>query len=371
MKKLIAFLLVLVLTSCDKQSNPGFDLSESRKVHLLDSKIQNDLDYQIVDLIPIQTGSSFDGFSGRLRLKTIDDLFYIFDLDFQVLYCLDSLGNLLYSIGGLGRGPNELSNVIDFTILDSEVSFLVEAGGSAFLHKYDSLGNQIFTSRIQYPISSFEQINSNEYLLYTGWNNEHVPFRLLRWNSQNDNDSAFFYHKYTEMKIGLEAYSLGRKEDKFIFFDPLTPHMYQINSDLSISPLLTFGLGDYELDDDYWNRKRDDALDFLFKNGFYACKYFIWTQDQLMMLGNFAGRNSAEQEYTLTIYSMNENEAKTRVLQQGTLDEVFLNIFTLKNGQLISLGDGNAMKYLDLPKEMDQFVFTDESYYLVYSEVLD
>lgn len=369
--KYLVLIIVVLLVSCGKKSQSEIDRSKSLNVNLIDSKDKNQLELNIVDLKPLQMNEEFDGFSGHLRIKSYQDLFFVFDLDFQQLYCFDSNGNLRYSIGGRGKGANELINAIDFTFLNGEISFLISTGSNSFIAKFDTLNNKISTSKIDYSTSAFEQINYNEYLLYTGWNNERVPFRLLKWNRELEQDqSTFFYHEYSQPKVPLEAYSLEKEGENIFFFDPMTPFIYQINSNMDVIPFVTFNLGTYELDDEYWELSAASAQEIIFKHGFYACKYFLMSGNYLVMLGDFVGDNGNLQEYVLTHINYKQNEIKSRVLQQGTIDEVLINVFSLKNNQFISLGDGYTMNHINGDyEELSQFDILDDRYYLVYSEI--
>lgn len=339
-------------------------------IELADSKSKDQLELNITDLKPIRMDSAFKGFSQRLRVKEIDGWYFVFDLEFQQLYCIDSDGNLKYTVGGLGSGPNELSGVIDFGYLNGQISFLIQAGDQTKIAQFDTLGNELFRAEIDYPVSAFEQFGQDEYLLYTGWSNKATPYRLLKWDIQTDEDTLFYPHDHSQQKVPLEAYSLLKNERGILFFDPLTPFVHQINSDLSISPSITFDLGKYRLDDDYWDLSVDEAIEALFGNGFYSCTYYVRSENFLAMLGTFVEEGGSEQDRTLSIYNYKNNTIETRVLQPGTLDELVLNVFSVADKQMVSLGDGYVLKHLDEGAELlEKFNVSGEDYYLVYAEV--
>ncbi|WP_421877540.1 6-bladed beta-propeller [Marinoscillum sp.] len=363
-------LVIAVFVSCGKNSDSSVGVNNTISIDLVDSKSKDQLGLNIIDLKPIRMDSAFKGFSQRLRVKKIDGWYFVFDLEFQQLYCIDSAGNFKYDVGGLGSGPNELSGVLDFTYLDGQISFLIQAGDRTKIAQFDTLGNEMFRAEIDYPVSAFEQFGHNEYLLYTGWSNKATPYRLHKWDIQTGEDTLIFPHDHSEEKMPMEAYSLMKNDKGILFFDPLTPFVHQINSGLSISPSITFDLGKYRLDDDYWDLSVDEAIEALFGNGFYSCTYFVRSENYLAMLGTFVDEGGSEQERTLSIYNYKSNTIATRVLQPGTLDELALNVFSVEDKQMISLGDGYVLRQVDEGADLlERYKVSGDDYYLVYAEV--
>lgn len=356
-----------VISSCSNKEGSGKSTSGPLTVDLTESKAKNELQTRIVDIMPISLPEAFPGFSQRLRLKKYENRYFVFDQESQQLLCVDFNGKFRFSVGGLGGGPNELQSATDFTYADGLVSFLISSGNASTIVKFDTLGTKISSTDIAYYITSFIQTGPDEYLLYTGWTYQQTPYRLFNYNLRSGEDTAFMKHQYPEEKMGMEAYALASYKEQTVFFDPMTPYIYEINSSLEVDTLIKLNLGDFEMGEEYWEKPANEAMQDLMTHGFYACRFLYRTDNYLAMLGNFTDFGENIQDVTFSIYDFEDDKVSTAILEPGTRDELLFTVFGFENNQMVSLGDGYVLKEASL--DPDRFDLVEDQYYLVLSEV--
>lgn len=369
----INFIFVLITFGCDSNmAKNSFEdeVSSSSVVHLIKSTTDNELEIKVKRIIPLNIPNGFKGFSENVNLKLIGNLFYVFDQEYQSLYVFDSLGNYLNQIGQLGGGPGELSKAIDFSIEGYKISFLTQAGDQAIISVFDTNGDYLESYKINSPVISFAQFAENDFLFFTGWNYHTIPFKLLRCKLDLDLDTGFFKHEFKEPKIPMEDYTFVKTDSIIYFNETLSPYIYKITKHNKVEKFATIDLGKYQLSKEYWDLSASEAGEMLYNHGFYQSRYFWIDGDRIIFEGNVVENNGNDQSIYMTLYDQSSGLTKSKLIRLGTIDELYLYIFGIRDKVIYSLGDGYIIKTLSIEDQLPGYTVSESGYYILESEFI-
>ncbi|MEQ9220513.1 MAG: 6-bladed beta-propeller [Cyclobacteriaceae bacterium] len=343
---------------------------ENYVIDLEEAIEENDLEIEPVTLTPLSQPLDFNGFSDHLKLEVRENIFYVFDIKQQFLMVYDSLGNAIQKIGNKGRGPGEFSGVIDYAVSKDEVVFLKKAGNNLILITFDKAGNYMREEKIPVSGMSLARFGSGDHLVFTGWNNKIVPNKLYRIDHVTRELTGFFPHEFEEPKIPIEGDTFTGNNGSIYFLETLKPEIFKVTENNELKLYAYIDQGDFEIDTDFWSMEPMKAMESLIKKGFYHCGYFWITEDLIGLEGWVTKDNGESQDIFLAIHQINTGITKAKILKLGTIDQLLLDIFQINDSRLYSLGDGYAIKELELEHALDIDVeVSDTTYYLVKSEL--
>lgn len=372
MNKIIILFSVLIFSCSSKSSKLDSDYGKLDGNHVIDFKgsfLDNDLDIKPISLTALAQPNMFKGFSENIKLQERDNIFYVFDLEQQFLIKFDSLGNMLGQIGKKGRGPAELLGVIDFAVRDDEVCFLRRAGNKVVFLVFDLEGNYLYNKEAPSSGISFAQYASGDYIIFTGWNSKEVPNKLMRVNPSTGEFINFFPHEFDEPKISMSGDDNFTNLNGDIYFnETLKPEIFRVTEASELELFAFIDMGDLAVDNEFWSLPPFPAAETLFDQAFYRRRYFWITEDKVIMEGVVSKDNGENQNIVLTVHQTNNGITKTKILERDTIDELFLNIFTINKNHMYSLADGYVIEQLNLEKDLGVSI-SDSAYYLVKSEI--
>lgn len=209
MKYLLLFFIVIICTCCRKSTSNNERIQYEKSL-ITDSTVIIDVmsnvheNYPLSRLIDsvryVALEYSDEAMIGLIReIKVVNNLIYILDLQSEQLKCFDSKGAFIRNVCKKGRGPEEVTHLINFDVDKNYIYVFDEA--KIAIHVYDHSGNYIEKRDLPFRAFNFKILPNNNYL----WNL--APYSIT--NEENLDlvaftDSSFsFRQKYLKYIDGL------------------------------------------------------------------------------------------------------------------------------------------------------------------------
>lgn len=239
MKKIVLFIFIIVISSCNKirdnypQNKISVEVNIAKKINLSD--FSHNIEY-------IRLRSNDSIFIGNIaKMISIDNQIFIFDDKVNRILIYNKNGEFKAQINKTGRGPGESLSILDFLVDSINKSIEIWDNGNRKIIKYDYTGNFLNERSLPLPnIANFGKFSDNSYVLFAGNHpnfglSEDNPNNIFMIDSSNNVQTTFLpinNLKFLRLQIpnGLVQY-----RDGFNLTIPFDNNIYHITQDKCIA----------------------------------------------------------------------------------------------------------------------------------------
>lgn len=230
MNKHMYILLVIacIIISCDKKvSNDNLDVIEINVESVVDKLDISSIFQDSIEIIPLET-SNTSLISDIEKVIFQDGLLYISDRMGQAIFVFNQFGEFITSIGELGPGPNEYSELGDFILVGD--SILVQDKYSNKILIYNREG--VHQSNIDLPDLTYAEFTCFDNKLIFVTNHERSDFgyyNLVTYDLATKKFNTFIpYPETIPSPWALSAYTSVYKES-LLFILPRNNKIYGVH----------------------------------------------------------------------------------------------------------------------------------------------
>ena len=184
-KLFFLFILFLFFSCANRQTTNSLNENKAHYIIDLDGKKEQSIPYSSIfkNVQTILLETSQDCLIGSVNeLQVFDGCIYLLDRAVaKSLFVFDREGRFIRKIGGLGYGPGEYVQILDFTI-DTEKRFIFLQDQATRVHKYRLDGTYVHSITIQIPRSNSYYIqfyNGRLYASTLAWERNRDDYMLL------------------------------------------------------------------------------------------------------------------------------------------------------------------------------------------------
>jgi len=171
---------------------------------------------QQIEITPLETtDESLLGDMPRL-LPPGKEGFYIPDYDRQKLYIFNLQGKLAQTIGRIGNGPEEYTQLFDVHTSKNGIELHARISGSPSKFRYTHDGAFVETQAFPLRCRRLIQWRDHEWA-YMNYNNQYGPDRLLKLNAAGEKVAGFLPSDAKIIPMGAEAFT--RYEDRLFVWE--------------------------------------------------------------------------------------------------------------------------------------------------------
>jgi hypothetical protein len=270
-------LIIIVLNYCSLVTNNNSNIKVDNRLVVfeencndcqLDSSSIGNFKYIILKL----SDESIFGEISKVIYK--EGRFFILDTRYaKALLVFDKLGNFLFKIHKIGKGPGEYIKLKDFDVDDDGNIYLLDVNLRK-INKYDRNGLYLNSTINKFFSMSFVLLNNkNDFMFYRANVREkkNLNFNLVQWNEKNL--SVYFPYRsiYDDDKFGTATdYPLIKSEKTILYTHGFSDTIYEIKSN-EIYAKYYFNFGKTKLPYNYLSKIREEKrLEYLVTNKKYA-----------------------------------------------------------------------------------------------------
>jgi len=250
----VSFLTVLLLSSL-------IFSCRNKPLKFLDGRadvidLSKDSDYQDlkgrithIKYLPLESNDS-STISGVDKAIFFENNVYILDKQFSSLKVFSSGGKYVRTIGRLGQGVGQFSELQDFILLPDQRKVLLLCNDKEALLAFDLNGNYIGEANLKFFASNFD-ILGNSFYFYVNQNKSEVSgnYNLLSTDtftkSISVNDRLFSFPNSFSASVAFSGF-LVKNTDGILYSSALSDTVFQITN-LGIYPRYIFSFGDHAL----------------------------------------------------------------------------------------------------------------------------
>ena len=147
MKKIIVYIFLLLLVSCNNPRNNSLKEIEDRNLTLLEydycSKKNHLHEFDSVTFVPLETNER-SLISSITKILYKNETYYIFDKVQAMIFLFDDNGSYITKIHNIGSGPGEYADISDFDI-DADLNIYISSIVGRKIIKYKYPDYKLFT----------------------------------------------------------------------------------------------------------------------------------------------------------------------------------------------------------------------------------
>lgn len=206
------FLLLIITLSCN-----GLKSEDSKKEYVFDTTNMEKSYPQDINSFDFEINTTDSIYlSSNANMVVGNNSFFVYGKG--TIYCFDSHGNLLNTIGGIGHAENEYTELKDVFINDENKELNVLT--YLMIKKYDFNGNLINNVKTDFFATSFSM--SNDYFwFYSGINAYYSNYELIRTDKTMNDKKEFLERGYS---IPCSNYSISKS--------PIKAYKYYFSNDI-------------------------------------------------------------------------------------------------------------------------------------------
>lgn len=245
-QKFILLCLLCLATSCiQKKKANDIDLYFPKRDNIISFQESDLFKNKIVTPLEINNEALIGGYPSML----LDSSFFIYSRNGGgKVFCFDKTGKFMRTIGAIGNGPEEYTELTDICLDTKGHSVEILSLNSVYRYTYE--GDFIRKIPIEYPAFSFYRENDSCYWLYTGNNRFFSDYKLFKVSTISDKVEKYLksdlnllpisennFHKNGEYTSFHESYNNSvYLIEKGIFSNAHTISFDDLNMDLSNAP---------------------------------------------------------------------------------------------------------------------------------------
>ena len=307
-------------------------------------------DYEV---IPLEVDSIAIPVVG-MKFFAHQDYFLIGDNQYaRTIFLYDSNGKFLHAIGSRGKGPDEYSELVDFSVWHDTISVAdVGSSGDCFLY-YGLDGNFLGKTEVSEKVISFARNQKGEYIINSGRNAFQSNWQITRYTSdlkileqcwkldENENNIPVFEHNFNHSDNGVffhEAFNNQLHKLVDNQFEPSYKLVFDDKNDFT-----GVRTGNFMAE-----------MESMYKEGFYPLNDYL-ENDSFVFLSLDYVKDLKNEKQVLAVFNKNLGKGKVFVMPPST---IFMG--NLKDNALYLMAEGEFVgeqfPNLVRAKETDIFI---------------
>jgi hypothetical protein len=341
MTRYFILITMLFLGGCKSDVVDLNDLNEiSTVIDLSDNEKFKELDffnlYSVEEIIELKCQQG-DYLGNLRRFEIFKNHIFALDPSFNNLIKFDLQGNYITKIGKIGEGPDEIQEIVDFSI-DTKTGLIGLASYSQMkTSKYDQEGNFVEATKIGEQIDQLVIFDNKLFLSLTYFNT--INRNLGIFNFSGDSISTHFSFPKDIFPMGLLNISghLTKSNNGILFNEPASSRIFSFSKDL-----LLFEKYRFERNNEIWPEENRHDL-----NGYF----------QSLATGKLTFlRKYYEENKNYLIFSINLSQSGTPT---SPIDPR-LGYFNRNTNKTFLSSKADFLKHLEGP------IFANEEYFFMY-----
>ncbi len=265
MRSFYLLIPVLLWMGCASRVEESSELVDNPKIiNLSNNETFEELDFfdlfSLEEIIELKLRKG-DYLGSLSRFEIFDNHIFALDPSFNNLIKFDLKGNYITKIGRIGEGPDEIPEIVDFSI-DPNTGLIGLASYSQMkISKYDQLGNFVDVTKIREQIDQFVIFDNKLFLSLTYFNT--INRNLGIYNFSGDSISTHFSFPKDMFPMGLLNISghLTKSTSGILFNEPASSRLYSFSKDL-----LIFEKYRFERNNEFWPEENRHDLNGYFQS---------------------------------------------------------------------------------------------------------
>lgn len=298
MKIIYSAIFVFICLSCENKSDLKQEDSSFELINISEDTNVNKKDFfnlfRLTNVIELEFRGDYY-LNNIRRLIISENSIYALDPDFNNLVRYDLNGKIVSKIGVIGEGPQEIPEIVDFSVMDSGNLALISFSAMK-VSIYDSLGGFVRSVKINDQIDQISTLNDQLFLSLTYFNSLNKNFGIYNLNGDTLKTSFPFPSKIFPMGLlNISGHLTKNSTNEILFNEPASSIIYGVDNNLNIYKKYQF-LGDNE----FWPESERHDLNGYFlslsKGGLsFLSNYFEETDRYLFF--NLNKKQSGEFKY--------------------------------------------------------------------------
>ena len=263
------------------------------------------------------------------------------------------INKFLHAIGSRGKGPNEYSELVDFSVWHDTISVAdVGSSGDCFLY-YGLDGNFLGKTEVSEKVISFARNQKGEYIINSGRNAFQSNWQITRYTSdlkvleqcwkldENENNIPVFEHNFNHSDNGVffhEAFNNQLHKLVYNQFEPSYKLVFDDKNDFT-----GVRTGNFMAE-----------MESMYKEGFYPLNGYL-ENDSFVFLSLDYVKDLKNEKQVLGVFNKNLGKGKVFVMPPST---IFMG--NLKDNALYLMAEGEFVgeqfPNLVRAKETDIFI---------------
>ncbi|AFL83099.1 hypothetical protein Belba_0440 [Belliella baltica DSM 15883] len=284
--RFVIYILVFLWFSSSCNSSVEYDGAALSHFDISNASNKKSSDLEIVELVPLETTSeNLMGMEFRVRIN--EDGFWVMNEDTKDAVHHFSLdGSYLGNNVVIGEGPNTLGNMFDFyPNPDGTLSVLSSIGQFSTIYSINKAGVTEKILEFEYPSSAFTKLNSENYLVYGGYNLPVITHRVIEVGNNNLTGRKFLENTYKNQMITMTERNFFKSTDELFVIESFDNIVKKYSNGNMISYLFV-DFGKYNIPSKFWELDIMEGFEMINENGF-ASFHGVFADNENLLLSVF------------------------------------------------------------------------------------
>ena len=278
-----ATMLIAVITSCRDRNNQ--DYLEYFTINAAENRIEklnssHYIDTSEINIIRLETTEK-SLFGEVTKLVRTESRIFILDATHaKCILIFDTAGNFQNSIGSIGRGPGELSYLLDFSV-DPDEEYIIITDNTGKILKTDLEGNIIKESNLKWGSLTNVICHEGNIYGYTGSRAGMGNYQIIKLNSELDFEQAFLPFSSPLPGLFRNMNALYKFAEEVFFYSIIDNCIYHLQDGIFVKRYY-FDFGELNL-----TLNNSSSPEFPFGSEFAFLWNFVVEGDSIVLLSVF------------------------------------------------------------------------------------
>ena len=226
----------------------------------------------------------------------------------HTIFLYDSNGKFLHAIGSRGKGPNEYSELVDFSVWHDTISVAdVGSSGGCFLY-YGLDGSFLGKTEVSEKVVSFARNQEGEYIINSGRNVFQSNWQITRYTNDWKVIEQCWKLDGNENNIPVFEHNFNSSDNGVFFHEAFNNQLHKL-VDNQFAPSYTLVFDDKN---DFAGVRTGNfmaEMEGLYKKGFYLLNGYL-ENDSFVFLSLDYMKDSKNEKQVLGVYNKNLGKGK-------------------------------------------------------------
>jgi hypothetical protein len=256
--KLLSLFFILSVFACKEKSRTEIELQN------IEERKEN---YRIEKIIPLETiNNNFLGLNLKIK-KNSRGYFVMDESNRDAIHYFNLQGKYIRQIAIIGEGPNNVPSLYDFILEKEGISILSGKGDHSDITLFTYDNELINKIELEVLSDSFEILENNNYILYSGYNLPLAKFRLNEVSRKGKTINQFLPNTYENEMLPMSENNFYRYNGQVYFKESFNPSAYIITKD-SLELKYKFDFGSYKISERFWEVDIMQGFEMISTTGF-------------------------------------------------------------------------------------------------------
>jgi len=256
--KLLSLFFILSVFACKEKSRIEIKLQN------IEERKEN---YKIEKIIPLETiNNNWLGLNLKIK-KNSRGYFVMDESNRDAIHFFNLQGKYIRQIAIIGEGPNNVPSLYDFILEKEGISILSGKGDHSDITLFTYDNELINKIELDILSDSFEILENNNYILYSGYNLPLAKFRLNEVSHEGKTIKQFLPNTYENEMLPMSENNFYRYNGQVYFKESFNPSAYIITKD-SLELKYKFDFGSYKIPERFWEVDIMQGFEMISTTGF-------------------------------------------------------------------------------------------------------